>query len=205
MPFPIKKSFFRDYVFVICEDVYEPAEDSFLFADNFNVHKGDRVLDMGTGSGILGIIAAERACNVVAIDLNPHAIRCASQNAKLNHLDDKVHFIQGDLFTPLKEDACFDLILFNAPYVPSEEDEFNFWLGRSWAGGLTGRQIIDKFILQAPKYLQKTGKIMILQSTLTDVDDTINKFAVSGLKAVVVAATSFAFFETLILLEAQYQ
>lgn len=205
MPFPIKKSFFRDYVFVICEDVYEPAEDSFLFADNFNVHKGDRVLDMGTGSGILGIIAAERACNVVAIDLNPHAIRCASQNAKLNHLDDKVHFIQGDLFTPLKEDACFDLILFNAPYVPSEEDEFTFWLGRSWAGGLTGRQIIDKFILQAPKYLQKTGKIMILQSTLTDVDDTINKFAVSGLKAVVVASRHLPFFETLILLEAQYQ
>jgi release factor glutamine methyltransferase len=205
MPLPTKKSFFGDYVFVICENVYDPAEDSFLFAENLNINKDDYVLDMGTGSGILGIIAAEQACKVVAIDLNPHAIRCANQNAKLNSVNGKMHFIRGDLFAPLNKGAYFDTVLFNAPYVPSEENELDFWLGRSWAGGITGRQVMDKFILQAPKYLQKTGKIMFMQSTLTSVADTVNKFAVNGLKAVVVASHPLPFFEKLVLLEAQYQ
>ena len=43
------------------EDVYEPAEDSFLFAENLDVEKGAQVLDVGTGCGILGILAAEKA------------------------------------------------------------------------------------------------------------------------------------------------
>jgi len=204
MSLPAKKAFFDKYIFNICEEVYEPAEDSFLFAENLHVNKGERVLDMGAGSGILGIIAAKQACEVVAIDLNPHAIRCAHQNAKLNGVNNKMNFVQSDLFSALTNFACFDLILFNAPYVPSEEGEADFWLGRSWAGGITGRQVIDSFISQAPQHLQKTGRILLLQSTLTDVAATITKFNSCGLNAEAVATRSMPFFETIVLLKAQY-
>ena len=204
MPLSNKKAFFGDFSFVIYEDVYEPAEDSFLFAENLNVSHGEHVLDMGTGSGILGIIAARKAREVVAIDINPHAVRCANQNAKLNGVSDKIHFIQSDLFSSLNSQSLFDLILFNAPYVPSEENETDFWLGRSWAGGTTGRQVMDRFISQAPKYLQETGKILFMQSTLTSVDETVEKFAVNNLKAEIVATQSLPFFEKLVLLKAKF-
>ncbi|MEM3760934.1 MAG: 50S ribosomal protein L11 methyltransferase, partial [Candidatus Bathyarchaeia archaeon] len=98
-----KRVFFADYVFYVSENVYEPSDDSFFFAENLRVRKGDFVLDMGTGCGLLGIIAAAKASHVVAVDINPYAVRCAKENAKLNHVIDKMSFIQGDLFTPLRQ------------------------------------------------------------------------------------------------------
>jgi release factor glutamine methyltransferase len=71
----VKRVYFTNYVFDVYPDVYEPAEDSFIFAENLAVNFGDYVLDMGTGCGILGIVAAEKASHVVAVDLNPKAVR----------------------------------------------------------------------------------------------------------------------------------
>lgn len=82
----IKRVYFGDYVFDVWENVYEPAEDSFLFAENLNLQGAETVLDVGTGCGILGILAAEKARVVLSVDLNPYAIRCAKKNAKLNDL-----------------------------------------------------------------------------------------------------------------------
>jgi release factor glutamine methyltransferase len=98
----VNRVHFKDYVFVVDENVYEPAEDSFLFSENLQIEAGTRVLDMGTGCGILGIIAAKEA-EVVAVDLNPYAIRCARENARINNVRSKMVFIQGDLFTFLNQ------------------------------------------------------------------------------------------------------
>ena len=81
MPCPSKRVHFGDFIFNVYEDVYEPAEDTFLFAENLDVKEGEQVLDVGTGCGMLGILAAKKACNVVAVDLNPYAIRCAKENS----------------------------------------------------------------------------------------------------------------------------
>ena len=156
MPSPSKKVFFADYGFHVSGNVYEPAEDSFLFAENLAVKEGEVILDMGAGCGILSIIAAEKAAKVVAVDINPYAIRCAKENAKLNRVADKIFFVQGDLFTPIKIGEKFSLILFNAPYLPSESTEEASWLELAWAGGVTGRQVIDRFICKAPRYLKRT-------------------------------------------------
>lgn len=199
-----KKVFFGNFSFIINENVYDPAEDSFLFAENLDVGKNERVLDIGTGSGILAIVASRQASEVLAVDLNPYAIHCANQNAKLNKVSGKILFIRSDLLSSIRPAAKFDLILFNAPYVPSEENELDSWLGYSWYGGITGRQVMDRFISQAPKYLQKSGKILFMQSTLTSVDETIEKFANYGLKAKIIATQSLAFFEKLILIRAQF-
>ena len=85
-----KKVYFRDHVFHVYENVYEPAEDSFLFAENLAVKKGELVLDMGTGCGILGIVTAGKAAKIVMVDINPYAVRCAKENAKLNGVLDKI-------------------------------------------------------------------------------------------------------------------
>jgi len=199
---PSKKVFFANYAFNVWENVYEPAEDSFLFAENLAVREGDIVIDVGTGCGILGIIAARKASKVVAVDINPYAVRCAKENAKLNHVMDKMVFVQGDLLTPFRGKEKFDLILFNAPYLPVE-NEVDSWSERAWSGGLSGRQVIDRFIFEAPKHLKRAGKVFLMQSTLADVGKTLVMLNEQGLKTSVVAERSLPFFETIVLLKAE--
>ena len=198
-----KKVFFADCEFRISENVYEPAEDSFLFAENLTVDEGDVVLDMGTGCGILGIVAAGRAKKVVEVDINPDAVHCARENAELNRVVDKMHFVQGDLFAPFRNEQKFDLILFNAPYLPTDSRDDHSWLGRAWAGGVAGRQVIDRFIREAPQYLKENGQLLLMQSTLSKVQRTLQQFESEGLAARVIAERDLPFFETLVLVEAK--
>jgi release factor glutamine methyltransferase len=203
MPSPSKKVYFRDYFFHVYENVYEPAEDSFLFAENLAVKKDEVVLDMGTGCGILGIIVADKAAKVVVVDVNPYAVRCAKENAKLNGVLEKICFVQGDLFTPIRSERKFDSILFNAPYLPSKPSEDKSWLGRAWAGGASGRQVIDRFICEAPEYLKENGYILLMQSTLSDINETLRRFRKSGLRTSIAAKGVLPFFETIVLVKAE--
>ena len=201
MAYP-KKAFFEDYVFLFDEHVYEPAEDTFLIAEKMTAIKDDTVLDMGTGCGILAVLAAQKAKKVVAVDINPHAIEYATKNAENNRVGEHVEFRVGDLFQPMKNDERFSLILFNSPYLPSEPDEEKSWLGKAWAGGPNGRQVIDPFISEAPKFLAVGGRILLIQSSLSDVNKTLEMFREQNLQARVIAQVKVAF-ETIVLIEAK--
>ena len=203
MPCPIKRAHFGEYVFDVYDDVYEPAEDSFLFAENLNLKEREWVLDVGTGCGILGVLAAKKAVSVVAIDVNPYAIRCAKENSNLNKVRSKIDFLQSDLLDALNANATFSLILFNAPYLPSDECEASSWIGRSWAGGANGRQVVDRFISEVATHLKPNGRVFLMQSTLTGVKETVHRFSTYGLVAKVKAERKLPFFETLTLIEAE--
>ena len=115
---------------------------------------------------------------------------------------DKIDFVQASLLTALNYSATFDLILFNAPYLPSEKGEEASWIGRAWAGGANGREVVDQFIFEVPSHLKPHGRVLLMQSTLTGVEETIRKFIAQGLKAHVKAEQKLPFFETLTLIEA---
>jgi release factor glutamine methyltransferase len=199
----IKRVQFSKYSFDVWENVYEPAEDSFLFAENLAVPLGAQVLDVGTGCGLLAILAAAKGANVLALDSNPFAVRCAKHNSRLNDLGNKIGFLQADLFMAFKETALFDLITFNAPYLPAPIEEEDSWIGRSWAGGIDGRKVIDRFISQAPLHLKHEGRILLMQSTLANENQTIKKFSEHRLLASVIAQCNLPFFETLTLIQAK--
>ena len=196
-----KRVFFGDFVFVVDENVYEPAEDTFLLAENLDVNDGDTVLDMGTGCGILGILAAKKAKYIVAVDINPYAMRCAKENALLNNARSKISFVQADLFAHLSEKIKFDTILFNAPYLPVEENEPTSWVSRAWSGGVTGREVIDRFIIESVAYLKERGRVILLQSSLADIEGTLLALKKQGMSGKVTTERVQPFFEKIVLLE----
>ena len=203
MQCPTKRVHFENLFFDVCNTVYEPAEDTFLFAENLDVKKNECVLDLGTGCGILGVLAAKRAAFVLSVDLNPIAVNFAKQNSALNNLDDRMAFVQADLFSAISGEATFDLILFNAPYLPSGAVENTSWIERSWAGGVDGRYVVDRFITKVSSHLRPAGRVLLMQSTLTGVKETLKKFGENHLLAKVKAEKKLPFFETLTLIEAK--
>ncbi|MBM4074126.1 MAG: peptide chain release factor N(5)-glutamine methyltransferase [Planctomycetes bacterium] len=91
-----------------------------------------RVLDLCTGSGCIAIAVAKNCqqtkmgiekadVEIVATDISPEALDVARENAAIHKVDDRITFIEGDLFSPLSEDDKFDIIASNPPYIPSEE------------------------------------------------------------------------------------
>jgi len=198
----IKKIFFGKYAFEVAGEVYEPAEDTFLLARNLSVTQGERVLDMGTGCGILAVLAAERASKVVAIDVNPYATACAQKNAELNGVAGKVETRLGNLFEAVEADEKFDLIVFNAPYLPVEKGEGKSWVEKAWTGGKTGRMVIDRFIDKAAEHLTQSGRILLVQSSLSKVEKSLERFSRANLRASVVDREKLDF-EEIVLIEAR--
>jgi release factor glutamine methyltransferase len=143
--------------FQTCEKVYEPAEDTFLLAENLKVKKTDRVLEIGTGTGIIAILTSKIAENVIAVDINKYAVECTLKNSKLNQSDIDIRL--GDLFDST-EGEKFDLILFNTPYLPTDEDErIDDELEAAWDGGPDGRLVINRFIEDLPAHLNPKGRV----------------------------------------------
>ena len=97
------------------EGVFPPAESSdysnVILAD---VRPDDRVLDMGTGSGIQALLAATVSADVLGVDVNPLAVAAAEANATRNGLDSRARFLVSDLFA--SADGRFDLIVFDPPF-----------------------------------------------------------------------------------------
>ena len=83
------------------------------------VPAGATVLDLGTGSGVLAVAAARSARSVVAVDIDPAAVRCARINALLNGVEDRVEVREGDLFDPVAGER-FDVVLCNPPFYRGE-------------------------------------------------------------------------------------
>jgi release factor glutamine methyltransferase len=199
----VKKVLFNDCTFYVSQKVYEPAEDTFLLAENLVVDKNDVVLDVGTGCGILGILAAKKVKKVVAVDINHHAVSCAQTNAMQNGVLAKMDIRQGNLFESIRKSEKFDMIIFNAPYLPTSESEKKSWIGKAWAGGQSGRDIIEPFVSEVSKYLKKKGRIFLVQSSLSDIDRTIRRFKESGLDATIIAEKKFPF-ETIVMIRAVF-
>lgn len=196
-----KKIVFNKFTFFMDKNVYEPAEDTFLLAENLQVAEEDVALDVGTGCGIFAIISAEKAKQVVAIDVNPHAVKCAKRNAKINNVSNKIEFIIGDLFKPLREEKKFSLITFNAPYLPAEDGERKDWIDYAWTGGPSGRELIDRLIENAPSYLKDKGRILLIQSTLSDVEKTVKRFREEQFQVNIIAEVK-VMFEKIVLINA---
>ncbi len=103
----------RKNVFPPKSDVSRTSEKMHTLFGNV---QGKTVLDVGTGTGVQAIHAAVGgASHVVAVDINLDAIICAKENVVLNHVEDIVDVRESDLFSAVKTDERFDIIIANLP------------------------------------------------------------------------------------------
>lgn len=174
--------------------VYKPWIDSVLLAETLcaeNFEPGTAVLDMCTGSGVLSIAAAFLgAGTVTAVDFSRSALICTHLNALLHRA--RVRTRRGDLFSALGEDALFDVIVSNPPWLPSAtEDPPMRSIARAWAAGRDGRALIDRVCAGAPAHLRPGGVLLLVQPSFCDVAATIRLLAERGLKADVAATAEW--------------
>eukprot|EP01130_Rhizamoeba_saxonica_P009508 TRINITY_DN3868_c0_g1_i5.p1 TRINITY_DN3868_c0_g1~~TRINITY_DN3868_c0_g1_i5.p1 ORF type:complete len:215 (-),score=51.00 TRINITY_DN3868_c0_g1_i5:302-895(-) len=154
------------------ENVYEPAEDTYLFLDALLDEKPLLLsldpkicLELGSGSGCLisylgSMLGSDRL--YMAVDINKDACETTIATGKQNGVD--VDCVCSDLFNgfvPYR--GLVDVMLFNPPYVPTDEDE----LGRTdiyaaWAGGIDGVHTLNLLIPKLKEYLSETGLLYLV-------------------------------------------
>lgn len=111
-----RKVRYLDKEFIVYPNTFWPFADSMPLVRHFKVALGESVLDVGTGSGVIGIFACYRgASRVVGVDVNPAAVQSAMHNARMHGFADTMTVLQSDLFEALGEER-FDVITANLPF-----------------------------------------------------------------------------------------
>jgi release factor glutamine methyltransferase len=181
--------------FEISEEVFNPKYyiTSEFMALHIDAMAEDTVLDIGTGSGIQAITAAQMGCRVVAVDINPEAVKCARENAKLNGVEDKVSVLQGDLFSPLSNNEKFDIILFTPPYLKGfVKTHFDHALFDQ------DKALAKRFFTDAKKYLKENGYVQMIYSSIAEPEKILKITEALGWGHTVIARNKKLFEEFII-------
>ncbi|MFX1563253.1 MAG: HemK2/MTQ2 family protein methyltransferase [Promethearchaeota archaeon] len=196
----VKTIVFEDLEVDVTEGVYEPAEDTFLLCQHLNITQGDRLLEIGTGCGLVAIVAAKKGAHVVATDQSPLAVKNARKNVAHNNFRDRIEVRLGWLFEPIHQDERFTVIAFNPPYLPGTQKDPAF--DSAWSGGKDGREITEAFLLQCTKFLDAEGRLLLVQSSLSNPDKTGQMLKTLFHESSIKCEEKF-FFEHIILFEAK--
>ena len=165
----IYKATVNGKVFLAEKDTVVPSVQSVFLLQNTHINEGESVLDIGTGSGVQAIFAAEKASKVVATDINSNAIESTQLNIKLHNLGNLIETRLGDLFQPVRDDEIFDVIIFNIDY-PSNRSEQGLW------------EVHERFFAQAKKHLKSGGRIYYQAGWLHNIPDLVRMIEGNGFK-----------------------
>lgn len=148
--------------------------------------KGLRVVEVGTGSGILALSAAKAgAAQVLALDINPEAVRAAAMNAKQNGLT-QLEARESNLFSAVPESEKFDVIISSPPLFSGEPRNV---ADRAWHAGPGYRDIVPLFD-QAAKRMKDDGRMYLLVSSDTNMALFDNLIEAAGMASRRIASQS---------------
>jgi release factor glutamine methyltransferase len=151
--------------------IYKPSEDSYLMTNTLKEKLPEllkenpniKLLEIGSGSGIhlqTALSLGVKKENIFSSDINSFSV----DHCKLLGFN----CIQSDLFENFNsEKDKFDLIIFNPPYLPEDKNEPEDSKLET-TGGKKGNEIIIKFLEQAKNYLNSSGKIFLIASSLAE-------------------------------------
>ncbi len=166
-----KKEFYSQEFFVDKNVLVPRPETEILVEEALNIIDKRKnmtdILDMGTGSGAIGLTIAQRTQKkVVCVDISEKALRVAGKNARAMGINDRVYLLCSNLFGGIREGVKFDMILANLPYVADEEwenlmtDVRNFEPKKALCGGKGGTEIYQKFLQSARPHLRNEGHML---------------------------------------------
>ncbi len=142
--------------FLVTGNVVIPSAQSLYLLTYWKIFEGETVLDIGTGSGVQAIFAADKADKVVATDINPKAVDVTRLNVERHGLTKKIDVRQGDLFAPIKKNEKFDVILFNIEY-PVNQEATGLW------------KVHERFFAEVKNYLNPGGRIYYQSGLISNV------------------------------------
>ena len=191
----LEESFFFGRKFFVSAAVMVPTPETEGLVERAlgfaRIHKlsSPRILDIGTGSGVIAVtLACELPdASVLALDISRDALEVAAKNANTLSVNNKIKFRQSDLFASLDDTDIknkFDLILSNPPYIAEPDyaglmPEVHADPQISLTSGEEGMDIIKRIIIEAPRYLAPNGRIIfeigydqsVKVAALTECDD----------------------------------
>lgn len=159
-------------------DVYRPSNDSWLLMsllDETNPH-GDLCLDLGAGSGILGLYALlNNHCErVVFVDVHEDAAETVRANIELNRVVNTIILLSDDV--ALREGSV-EIVLANPPYLPIQDSNY---VDIATEGGVKGYETVLYFIEYASRVLTGNGLLYIVYSSFTNPDIVLKQLEISG-------------------------
>ena len=142
--------------------------DAVLLSDFAQVKNGGRVLDLGTGTGILPILmeAKTKAVHLTGLEIQPEMAEMAARSVKLNHLEDKIEIVEGDIkeASAIFSHDSFDTITSNPPYMIGQHGLKN----PSETKAIARHEILCTFAditAAAKKLLKNKGKLFLVHRT----------------------------------------
>lgn len=206
------------------KDVYAPSDDTYLIIDYFKekiffdyfdglkISKIEKILDMGTGTGIIAIFLqlikiqnSKFKAKIYASDILKEAIKCAKLNEKANNINREIEFIESNLFNsfPNSLKNSFDIIIFNPPYLSSlklinKSKKSN--MDVSWDGGRKGYEILLLFLDNVVNFLNLNHEcyIYFVNSSSTNLNEFNKLIEKNGFLNEILTKKHF-FFEDIIL------
>ncbi len=148
------------------DHVYPPSEDTFLLLDAIEVAPDESFLEVGCGSGYILVNAATISYRIIGLDCSFEAVKNTKQNLLHNDLYEKAEVFVSDLLKAIAPDSRFDVIAFNPPYLPSDEDRTE--LDHALVGGIRGTEVTERFLQQAMQHVSPEGRIYTMVSSLSD-------------------------------------
>ncbi len=173
LQFILQESWFYGRKFFVNESVMAPTPETETLCEagmkflSANGIKSSRILDLGTGSGVIAVtMAAElKDATVVALDISEEALDVARRNARDMDVADRIEFRKSDFFGALREGEKFNLILSNPPYItekeyPTLQKEVLHDPIIAMVGGEDGLDPVRVILRDGPNFLAPGGRIM---------------------------------------------
>mgnify|MGYP001432586742 CR=1 FL=1 len=155
--------------------------DAVLLSDFAQVKNGGRVLDLGTGTGILPILmeAKSKASHLTGLEIQPEMAEMAARSVKLNHLEDKIEIVEGDIkeASAIFSHDSFDTITSNPPYMIGQHGLRNPDMPKAIARHEVLCNLED-VVSQASKVLKERGRFYMVHRPfrLAEIMNVLTKY-----------------------------
>mmetsp|Transcript_8884 Transcript_8884/g.17543 ORF Transcript_8884/g.17543 Transcript_8884/m.17543 type:complete len:228 (+) Transcript_8884:77-760(+) len=173
------------------EFVYEPSDDTYLLVDTLHSEKAlldslrpALAVELGVGSGCVSTALSTLLSpppGMIMVDINPVAAATAVRTAEYNQVF-TADAVICDLDQAFAMEGKIDVLLFNPPYVVTPTEEISESLiARSWAGGIDGREVLDRLLPRVSSLLSSKGIFYLIAIVENKPNDICDKLLASGM------------------------